>query len=354
MPNPNLICPFLLIGHSNEVSQWVVNIENCPFTVGRKTECGLQLNAEGISRLHAEIWESGGFWWIKDCDSTNGTFVNRRRLVGPHMLKPSDLIQFANVQFQVEEKPEFGYTERTSQLIPLAEPFERMLEMGEVTPYCQPIVRFSDSAVVAYELLGRTHYESLPNAPLELFDIARKLGMEVELSRLFREQNFYAAHQFNPSAVFFFNMLPTEMDIPSIKTAFAAVRIRYPDLKLVMELNESVVTNLRTIHELRQVLKDFKILLSYDDFGAGQARLLELMEAPPDIIKFDMSLIRDIHLRPASSQVVLSALVKMAKDIGVRTLAEGVETLYEAKICQQMGFELAQGYFFGKPVPIGG
>jgi len=103
---------------------------------------------------------------------------------------------------------------------------------------------------------------------------------------------------------------------------------------------------------VRGVLKELNILLSYDDFGSGQARLLELMEAPPDVLKFDISLVRDIHQRSAASQAVLAALVKMSKEIGVRTLAEGVEIQQEAEVCRQMGFDFAQGYFFGKPAPM--
>jgi len=119
-----------------------------------------------------------------------------------------------------------------------------------------------------------------------------------------------------------------------------------------MELHESAVTDVETIKKLRGVLKELNILLSYDDFGSGQARLLELMEAPPDVLKFDISLVRDIHQRSAASQAVLAALVKMSKEIGVRTLAEGVEIQQEAEVCRQMGFDFAQGYFFGKPAPM--
>jgi len=342
-----------LVGKTTEGSLWVIPISGTPFLIGRKEECHLRLTVEGISRNHAEIHEKDGRWWISDCGSTNGTFLNRRRCIEPLVINPGDILQFANIQFTVAEKPDTAYlTERTLVINPHAKQFERMMREAAVTSYCQPIIQFSNLDTVAYELLGRVHYGDLPESPMAVFQIARKLDREIELSQLFREQSFIAASQMGVTKSFFFNMLPAEMDVDAIVTAFTKTRQRFPSLRLVMELHESAVTDVETIKKLRGVLKELNILLSYDDFGSGQARLLELMEAPPDVLKFDISLVRDIHQRSAASQAVLAALVKMSKEIGVRTLAEGVEIQQEAEVCRQMGFDFAQGYFFGKPAPM--
>ena len=66
--------------------------------------------------------------------------------------------------------------------------------------------------------------------------------------------------------------------------------------------------------------------IAYDDFGAGQARLLELAEVPPHYLKFDMSFVRGIDTAPASRQRLLTSLVSVARDLLVYTVAEGVET----------------------------
>ena len=89
-----------------------------------------------------------------------------------------------------------------------------------------------------------------------------------------------------------------------------------------------------------------------DSFGAGQARLLELAEYPPDFLKFDMSLVRGIDVAPESRQRMLTSLVSVARDMLVYTVAEGVETAEEADVCMRIGFTHAQGYFFGRPRPL--
>ena len=134
-------------------------------------------------------------------------------------------------------------------------------------------------------------------------------------------------------------------------TSLEQVRLEAPDLSITLEIHEAAVTDLRQMRELRHQLTDLGMKLTYDDFGAGQARLLELVEVPPDYLKFDAALIANIHEAPIAKQRLVESLAKMVQEIGVACLAEGVENKEEQEICGQMGFALAQGYLFGKPAP---
>ena len=345
-----LTFPFRLEGKTIEGSYWHVAINVSPFIIGRKEGCNLQLPVEGISRVHARIEEKEGAWWVSDCGSTNGTFLNRRRLTEPKLIKKGDILQFADMHFTVNEIADT--TEGTHIINPHAKQFERMMAEKAVSPYFQPIVRLSDHAVIGYEILGRVHYEGLPQMPIPLFEIAKKLDREVELSQLFREQAFAQANRVGVQGILFFNMLPAEVDPELILETLEPVRRKYPKMRLGMELHEAVVTDVPMIKRLRQVLNELHIFLIDDDFGSGQARLLELMEVPPDVIKFDISLIHALNTRPEASRAIVAALVKMAKDAGIKTLAEGVETQQEANICKLFGFDMAQGYYFGRPAPL--
>ena len=102
---------------------------------------------------------------------------------------------------------------------------------------------------------------------------------------------------------------------------------------------------------LRELLNALDIGLAYDDFGAGQARLNELAEAPPDVIKFDMKLIRGIDQGPDRRRELLRSLVGMVRNFGVAALAEGVETEAEHEACRELGFSHGQGYLYGRPAP---
>jgi EAL domain-containing protein (putative c-di-GMP-specific phosphodiesterase class I) len=92
--------------------------------------------------------------------------------------------------------------------------------------------------------------------------------------------------------------------------------------------------------------------LSYDDFGAGQARLLELVEVPPDVLKFDIQLIHDLPNASKERQRLVECLVKVTREMGILALAECVETPEELALCREIGFDLAQGFHLGHPAPI--
>ena len=77
-------------------------------------------------------------------------------------------------------------------------------------------------------------------------------------------------------------------------------------------------------------------------------------EAPPDLLKFDLRFIRDIHKAPASRRRLLTSLVGMVRELGAEPLAEGIESAEEARACTDIGFTRAQGYFFGRPQPVAG
>ena len=87
---------------------------------------------------------------------------------------------------------------------------------------------------------------------------------------------------------------------------------------------------------------------AYDDFGAGQARLIELSDIPPDYLKFDRGMIEGIESATPRQEMV-SALLRVVRRLGVRVIAEGVETELVAAICQRLGCDLGQGYLFGRP-----
>jgi EAL domain-containing protein (putative c-di-GMP-specific phosphodiesterase class I) len=71
---------------------------------------------------------------------------------------------------------------------------------------------------------------------------------------------------------------------------------------------------------------------------------------PPDYLKFDARFIRRVDEAPSSKRRLLSSLIAVARDLGVRALAEGVETAGEADVCAEIGFTHAQGFHFGVPV----
>lgn len=89
--------------------------------------------------------------------------------------------------------------------------------------------------------------------------------------------------------------------------------------------------------------------LAFDDFGAGQTRLLELSEASPDILKLDFCLIHNIDTASPARQRMVEILVNYSHDLNIKLLAEGVQTAAEDTYCRQIGIDLLQGFYYGHP-----
>ena len=342
--------PLILEGKTQDGTRWVIPIDRSPFVIGRKEGANLFLGVEGVSRKHAVISESTDGWRIMDCCSTNGTYVNGTRLCKGHLLKHGDSITIAELRFDVVEQ--YDVENNTIIINPYTVHFEKMLEQRAILSYFQPLVSFCDQTVIGYEMLGRGAFPDLPVGPLELFHIARRLGKQVELSELFREEGLKSAALNHDGKLILFNTLPEEMDLDKLCRTLGRIRNSHPKLRLGMELHENTVTDVEMMKRLRRILDDIDILLVYDDFGSGQSRLSELLDVSPDLMKFDISLIRDIDKRTPASRSVVGTLVRMAKDSGIGTVAEGIETIEEADVCKHLGFDLAQGFYFGRPAPF--
>jgi EAL domain-containing protein (putative c-di-GMP-specific phosphodiesterase class I) len=148
----------------------------------------------------------------------------------------------------------------------------------------------------------------------------------------------------------FINVHPDEMGSERFQRSLSELPRRLgPDLKPVLEIHEVAVTDGKAMAAMHARLRELGIELAYDDFGAGQSRLLELAESPPDFIKLDMGFVRDIHLfRPR--QELMRALLGVMSGLGVSVIAEGIEQQAEYHACLELGCEYGQGFFIQEPV----
>ena len=153
--------------------------------------------------------------------------------------------------------------------------------------------------LAGYEALGRGRHPRLPEAPLELFKIADGVGAEAELSRVFREKALELVGTKGGFPALFLNVHPAELERPGLVPEVVEARAKTPQLRLTLEVHEGALADLESVDRLRTQLSRSGVGIAYDDFGAGQARLLELAEVPPHYLKFDMSFVRGIDTAPA-------------------------------------------------------
>jgi EAL domain-containing protein (putative c-di-GMP-specific phosphodiesterase class I) len=341
-----------------------IALTSLPFRVGRRQELELVLSADSVSKDHACIEARDGVLVLRDLGSRNGTFLNGLRIESPRPLRAGDVIHFADFEFRlasVETRPverdttvSLGRERQSHNFVAGTRELRELLNDGAVTAVFQPIVRLPTGEVVGYEALGRGRHPELPESPLELFKIAESIGPRTaaQLSRLFRQRAVELVQDRTDLHTIFLNTHPAEMSLPGMIESLEAVRALAPRLDLALEIHESLLARPSAIAELRQLLAQSNIRLAYDDFGAGQARLLELAEAPPDFLKFDRRFVTGIDSAPPPRRRLLASLTSVAGESLVRTIAEGVETAAEAHICARVGFTHAQGYFFGRPMPV--
>jgi len=229
--------------------------------------------------------------------------------------------------------------------------FNAMITAQEVGIVYQPLVAFTGKKVIGYEALGRGVREDLPISPGGLFDIAEKLGKAKELSSVFRNKAMEHCHELPGTPLIFVNTHPVEDLTRGLKENIEEMRKATAAWQVVLEIHESAVTDTKMMLELKAILQDYELFLAYDDFGAGQARWNELVECPPDYLKFDLQLIRDIHKKSSQKQEMIRKLVEICLDQGAHPLAECVENAEEFEVCKQLGFTHGQGWHFGKPAP---
>jgi EAL domain-containing protein (putative c-di-GMP-specific phosphodiesterase class I) len=342
-----------------------IALEPLPFRVGRLPDLDLTLASESVSKEHAELFLRDGALCVRDLGSKNGTLVNNER-VAEAPLREGDILHFAQVEFrlgrqEIDDRDEQGLEPSTVSLSDMKLPQQfvegtrelpELLDERRVTSVFQPIVSLPSGTLAGYEALGRGRHPRLPEAPLDLFRIAGGVGAEAELSRLFRETALDLVVTRGRFPALFLNVHPAELERPGLVLAVIEARQRIAQLRLTLEVHEGALADLESVERLSTQLRRAGVGIAYDDFGAGQARLLELAEVPPHYLKFDMSFVRGIDSAPASRQRLLTSLVSVARDLLVYTVAEGVETAAEADVCMRIGFTHAQGFFFGRPRPI--
>ncbi|MCA9053523.1 MAG: EAL domain-containing protein [Planctomycetaceae bacterium] len=339
-----------------------IAVNHDSFTVGRRSGLHLPIPSARVSGRHAELLLVGGHLFIRDLGSTNGTFVNHERLERTRRLEVGDHVEFADMEFMVEYSsdgpPEdhlLATLKKTHQCVGSLESdwvfsqFAQLMEMRAIVPHYQPLVRMDDLRVCGFEALARSEINGLTN-PKTMFETSHLLGRSVELSFVCRERAIEIAEGFGSGYQIFVNTHPDEAPDRDVMPHIRALRERHPHIPLVLEVHEASIHDIRTMRSVTAELKELGVLLAYDDFGAGQSRLLELVQAPPDVLKFDMNLIRGIDQAPVSQRRMLRMLVEMTRDFSTATLAEGIETAAEADVCRELGFDFAQGYLYGRPM----
>jgi EAL domain-containing protein (putative c-di-GMP-specific phosphodiesterase class I) len=346
------------------IEKFPINVAT--FVLGRRPGVSLMLPSARVSGRHAEILVIGENLLIRDLGSTNGTYVNRRRVARPTPIGEGDHIELADTEFRLEYRartPANGIQvdpalKKTQKAMDTFEPdwilsqFAQLMQEQAITPHYQPITSLSEKETLGYEALARSAIPGM-KSPATMFQTAALVSREAELSVLCRVKSVEAAAaRLKGGMPLFLNTHPREDLERDVLASVQKLREKYPELALVVEIHEGAVDDPQRIMEIKRKFAEYDVALAYDDFGAGQSRLLELVQAPPQFLKFDACLVRNADRASNHQWKLLKMLVEMAHDFDSIAVAEGIETGAEAEACRDLGFDYAQGFFFGRPAPL--
>jgi EAL domain-containing protein (putative c-di-GMP-specific phosphodiesterase class I) len=218
----------------------------------------------------------------------------------------------------------------------------------------QPIVEIESRAVMGHEALSRGPRGTDLEYPTALFGVAARHELTEDLERSCRQRAFHEWAQLTESGRLFVNTVPSTVRDPSF-LGRGVIEVLGPKLKpslVTLEITErQVIENLTLYREAMHGFIEMGFSFAIDDLGAGYSGLETLVSLGASYLKIDMGLVRDVHLKRISQQVV-KAIAEMGEAVGATVIAEGIETEQEAAAVVALGVNYGQGYLFGRPLDV--
>jgi EAL domain-containing protein (putative c-di-GMP-specific phosphodiesterase class I) len=210
----------------------------------------------------------------------------------------------------------------------------------------QPIVALRGRKVVGAEALAR--FVGLPTrSPNAWFAEAEAMSLGVDLELVAVERALDGLRDLAPDLYLSINVSPATI----VDARFCSVVSNADPRRLVLELTEHArVADYDRLDLAMDTLRAAGVRVAIDDAGAGFASLRHILKLRPDLIKLDMSLIRDINLDPFK-QALATSLISFAEKSNAMIVAEGIESEAELSMLVELGVGYGQGFFLGEPVP---
>jgi EAL domain-containing protein (putative c-di-GMP-specific phosphodiesterase class I)/ActR/RegA family two-component response regulator len=225
----------------------------------------------------------------------------------------------------------------------LTQIFERALQ--SVWMAFQPVVSWKRRRILAYEALLRSSEPKLAN-PCALLFAAERLDRVAEVGRIVRNR--------------------VAEDVPSAPSQFVFVNLHSHDMlddhlydpesplskvaqRVVLEVTERAsLASVNDIETRIDKLRHLGFRIALDDLGAGYSGLASFAPLQPEVVKYDMSLVRGVDSSPTRRKVI-QAMTALFAEMEMHVVAEGVETIAERDTLIELGVDLLQGYLFAKP-----
>lgn len=264
--------------------------------------------------------------------------------------------QMALKKAKAKSLPYMAYTEnidtkeKASKIINIKKSLKRALDNNNVVPFFQEI-RDRNKKIVKYEALVRIidfeNGEEKILYPDEFLNVAIRSGIysKVAMEVLKRSLVYFLNKKVKVSI----NFLPNDFFQPKVMDTFLEIVDNFEDpKKIVIEITEGEgVEDFNRLLKVVKKLRKLGVSIAIDDFGSGYANYFHILKLQPDYLKIDGSIIKNILVNN-ESKILVKSIVHFAQDLGIKTIAEFVETEEMFEALKSYGVDEFQGYYFGK------
>jgi diguanylate cyclase (GGDEF)-like protein/PAS domain S-box-containing protein len=285
---------------------------------------------------------------------TIGASVGIAPFDGTSEKTPDELLVAADIALY--EAKEMGggstvlYTGQSSQALTWVERIRDALDEDRLVVYSQPIVEVETGEVAREELLVRMvdpHGDTIP--PASFLPAAERFGLIHEIDLMVLDKAIELVKGGTPVAV---NVSVRTLTDPRYLVALEKTLAEGSDPGCFdFEITETAaVANMSDAQEFARRIRELGCTLSLDDFGTGFSSFTYLKHIPAQYLKIDIEFIRELERNPADQQLV-QAIVSIARGLGQKTVAEGVEDEETLATVRRLGVDYAQGFYLGRPEP---
>ncbi len=242
----------------------------------------------------------------------------------------------------------------------IVQSFDEALSRGWVKVYYQPILSTGTKQVAVFEALARwidpergiiSPGQFIP--VLSRYHLLHKLDLYMveQICREYRIRKEAGLEEIPVSV----NFSAQDFDYVNVTESLNRTLEKYglPRSSIIVEITEQDLAR-ATDHFMEQLrmIRESGYLLWLDDFGSGYSSLNVFGQYHVDRIKFDMDLVRHLDDNNGANRIIMKNIVRMCQEIGVHTLAKGVETQEHYQFLEEIGCELVQGFYFFRPEPV--
>ena len=342
-------------------------IDAFPFTIGRNESTDLPIDSSRVSREHAAIYCDESGYRVRDLGSTNGTFLNGKR-IDESRLHDGDILVVADVEFsfccgagnrsrvtatQIMNPSETSADEEREavEFVLGVRRLQEQLTHRSLKIRFQSILQLDNEDVFGYEAIAQSDAFNARQIKAERQIRAIECRLCERLQDLQRLVAAEQAAQLPSPAAVFLKLQPEEVGAIRFSESLVRVVAAAGDKQLAVAIPDSAVCDIPSFHDFVVMLRELGLKIAYDGFAGGRVQSVGAEAFAPDFVKLARTVVHGLD-RSRDRQRKISDLSRQCADLGCSVIASGVQTQAEAEACVEAGCRFAQGEYYGPPRSI--